>query len=355
VKILLLGEFSALHKNLKEGLVELGHDVTIASSGDGWKSIEGDIDLGSNTTGLIGKFDKAFRLLKVFFKFKGYDIVQFIAPEVFPKAFGINKFLVNKILKNNRKTFLVGAGCNDSVTADFFEKRFKYPQFYKEIKKSSPLWCQTKEGRKYNHWLLENINGYIPIMYEYAQGYRDGGYKRLCPTIPIPMNIDKIQYQFEQSKGKLVFFHGLNRENVKGTSLIRESMDRLQKNYPNQVECILDGKMPLETYLDFLKRVHVVIDQTYSVSVGVNGVYNLAMGKVVVGGGEYEFLQEYNLENSPLIPIKPTVDDIYCQLEALINRQGDLLEISKKSRKFAESVHDYKKIAQCYVDVWDKF
>lgn len=43
--ILLLGEYSALHKNLKEGLNELGYEALIASDGDGWKNIPRDIDL----------------------------------------------------------------------------------------------------------------------------------------------------------------------------------------------------------------------------------------------------------------------------------------------------------------------
>ena len=37
MKILLLGDFSAVHKNLKDGLLELGHDVVLASDGDGFK------------------------------------------------------------------------------------------------------------------------------------------------------------------------------------------------------------------------------------------------------------------------------------------------------------------------------
>ncbi len=36
-KILLFGEFSGLHTNLKEGLEELGYEVTIVSAGDGKK------------------------------------------------------------------------------------------------------------------------------------------------------------------------------------------------------------------------------------------------------------------------------------------------------------------------------
>lgn len=356
MKILLVGEFSALHRNLKEGLVELGHDVSIASSGDGWKSIEGDINLGSNKPGLIGKLDKTIAQLRALLKFRRYDVVQFVAPVVFPKAFGVNKFIVKQILKNNQKVFLVGAGCNDSITADFFENKYKYPQFYKQIKKyNSIMWCQTVEGRKYNSWLLNHINGFIPIMYEYSQGYRDAKYPKLCPTIPIPMNIEKIKYSYNPIEGKLVIFHGLNRENVKGTPLIKEAMERLSANYPDEVECVIDGKMPLETYLQFLNRVHVVIDQAYSVSVGVNGVYNLAMGKVVIGGGEQEFLQEHRLEKSPLISIKPSVDDIYNQLVRLLKKKDEILEMGKASREFAEQVHDYKKIAQQYVDVWDAF
>ncbi len=355
LKILLLGEFSALHKNLKEGLVALGHDVTIASDGDGWKGIKGDVFLGSSKSGVLGKIDKAINLIKVIPVFKDYDVVQFMAPVLFPNVLGINRFIVKNIIKKNKKVFLVAAGATpqNSVIADFCEKQFKYPQWYQEIKKVNPtMWSQTEKGRKYNRWMLDNIHGLIPIMYEYAQGYRDIGYKKLCPTIPIPMNIDKIHYQDNVVQNKLVIFHGLNNEGVKGTPLIRKAMARLQENYPDDVECVIDGKMPLETYLTFIRRVNVVIDQVYSVSVGVNGVYSLAMGKAVVGGGEAEFLKEYGVTSSPLIAIQPSVDDIYHKLENLLKRQDEMIDIGRASRHFAEAVHDYKKVAQQYLDVW---
>lgn len=356
MKVLLLGEFSALHKNLKEGLVEFGHNVDIASSGDGWKSINGDINLGSKRTGFLGIFEKMLNIAKALPKLKNYDVVQFVAPVIFPRYLGINNLIVNYIFKNNCKVFLVGAGCNEPTTADFFEHRFKYPQFYKEIKKSDPnLWCQTEAGRRYDKWFLSKINGFIPIMYEYAQGFRDTHYKKLCPTIPIPMNLKKIFYEDNIILDKLVIFHGLNREGVKGTPLIKQAMDKLQQDYPNDVECIIDGRMPLDEYLLLLRKTNIVIDQVYSVSIGVNGVYNLAMGKVVIGGGEPEFLEEFGLEKSPLIPIQADVDDIYRQLEKLVLRKNDILEMGKASRSFAEEVHNYKKVAQQFVSVWSKY
>lgn len=355
MKILLMGEFSGLHKNLKEGLVELGHEVDIASSGDGWKNVHGDIDLGSSHSGLLGKADKMLNIIKSVPKFKNYDVVQFVAPVLFPRFLGINRIIVNYIFKHNRKVFLVGAGCNDSATADFLEKKFRYPELFFEIKQLYPLWSQTKLGRNYNRWFLKKINGFIPIMYEYAQGYRDIQYEKLCPTIPIPLNVDKIKYEDNIVKNKLVFFHGITREGVKGTPLIREAMKRLKSDYPDQVECILDGGMPLDEYLELLKKTNVVIDQVYSVSSGVNAVYNLAMGKVVVGGGEPEFLEEFNLKDSPLVCIQSSVDDIYNQLEVILKNKHAIVDIGRESRKFAEELHDYKKVAQKYIKVWNEF
>ena len=37
MKILLMGEFSGFYLNLKQGLQELGAEVTLAANGDGWK------------------------------------------------------------------------------------------------------------------------------------------------------------------------------------------------------------------------------------------------------------------------------------------------------------------------------
>ncbi|MEY2922393.1 MAG: hypothetical protein RL108_1015, partial [Bacteroidota bacterium] len=48
MKILLLGEFSGLHNNLKDGLIDLGHEVVIASAQDGFKKIPVDINFESN-------------------------------------------------------------------------------------------------------------------------------------------------------------------------------------------------------------------------------------------------------------------------------------------------------------------
>lgn len=80
MRILLLGEFSALHKNLRDGLRELGHEAVVASVGDGWKRIPADIDLGSQATGWRGRLERIARPVWSLPKLTGYDVVQIINP-----------------------------------------------------------------------------------------------------------------------------------------------------------------------------------------------------------------------------------------------------------------------------------
>jgi len=43
MKILLIGEYSNLHNSLKKGLLNLGHEVILLGSGDGFKKYDVDI------------------------------------------------------------------------------------------------------------------------------------------------------------------------------------------------------------------------------------------------------------------------------------------------------------------------
>ncbi len=358
MKVLLLGEFSGLHKNLKEGLEEHGVEVTLAASGDGWKKIGCDISLGSEKSGIVGKIEKIKNILFAIPKLKGFDVVQLISPIIFPKTLGLNRLLIRYIISRNNKVFLVGAGATsaNSIIADFTEKEFKYPQLFENIKKSSPeIWSQGTAGRRYNRWLIRQVNGYIPIMYEYAEGFRRHDSSKLCETIPIPINIDKVKPFENRAYGKIVIFHGLNREGVKGTPLIREAMENIQKRYPDEVECVIKGKMALDDYLKYLESVNVVIDQAYSVSAGVNALYNMSMGKVVLGGGDQEFLDEMGVDESPLIPIYPSVKDIEYKLERIIKDKHFLAEHGRRSRKFVEDHHDYRNIAKKYLSAWERY
>ena len=107
MKILLLGEFSGVHTNLKEGLEALGHSVTLASSGDSYKNFQGDFNYAPK------KNNKLYRVLfKIIFllltikKLYHYVVVQIIAPNIFVgEILNLNHHNLMKLKKHSKAFF----------------------------------------------------------------------------------------------------------------------------------------------------------------------------------------------------------------------------------------------------------
>lgn len=357
MRILLLGEFSAFHKNLKEGLVALGHEVVLASHGDGWKKIESDIDLNYHHKLLKdGISNRVFPILHIN-QLTGFDVVQIINPFLmYRKLFPAKQYL-QYICKRNKKSFLVGAG-EDSFVWKVARKKMRYGPFDDYLKydiKSDTFFMESKKAYQHNLNILNMVDGIIPIMYDYEIAYEEySNQDKIKKTIPIPMNIDKIEYKPNKIKdGKIVIFHGLNRYGFKGTKYIEEAFDYLREKYPNDLELIIDGGLPLDEYLELMGKTNVVIDQMNSYSLGVNGIYAMAMGKVVIGGAEPESLKSnYRVTTSPIINVTPNSIELIKVIENLIEKKNSIENMGIESREFVKQHHDYKKIAQEYLKIW---
>lgn len=353
MKILLLGEFSALHKNLKEGLVELGHEAVVAASGDGFKKVPVDISFDTNLHGVLGKVHRRMKPIFKLPSMMGYDVVQLISPFVFDMSYFPKEYFLKILLRFNHKLFLLGAG-SDAYFWRYGRKSLKYGPFDDflsfDLKKNSHQ-METDESFAYNKKILNLSRGVIPIMYEYEISYESEKGKRLN-TVPIPINTHKIEYIDNLIGKKITVFHGLTRYGFKGTRHVEEAFKYLSKKYPNDLELIIDGQMPLNEYLDVMKRTNVVIDQMYSHSLGVNGVYALAMGKVVMGGAEPESFKSLGVQSSPVINLKPNAQSIINEVEKLLDRRDQISKIGLESRIFAEKVHGHINVAQQYIDTW---
>jgi len=188
-------------------------------------------------------------------------------------------------------------------------------------------------------------------MYEYEVSYSSAS-NRLA-TIPMPVNTDKIKYIPNKVGKKLVVFHGLNRYGAKGTHYVEEAFRVLAERYPNDLELIIDGTMPLNEYLEVMARTNVVLDQVNSYSCGMNAIYALAMGKVVLGGAEPESLASLGVEQSPVVNVKPNAKSIIEQIELLLKNRDEFESLGCQARKFAQDVHGHIKVAQTYVDAWN--
>jgi len=167
MRILLVGEFSSLHKNLKEGLNELGHEVTIAADSCGWMEIKPDINFSSARKGLVGKIETyVINPLKSLDLLKGYDIVQFVSPLVLhPKTLSIVKYFYRKIISNNSKSFLLSAG-DDSYFATVANEELDYSP-WKDAEKYDGFDSSTWKSQRIVDWnqeLVSLVDGVIPIM-----------------------------------------------------------------------------------------------------------------------------------------------------------------------------------------------
>lgn len=350
MKVLLIGEFSSLHKNLKEGLIKSRNiDVTLISGGDGWKQI-GGVDLSLPQSGQYKNkvhFYKA--LFKVIKEQKGYDVVQLMNVNQFPVL--LNTELVKILKRNNRKLAVLSAGDDYALLKSYKRGLFEYYIY----DAAEPL-RYGKSVRGFMEVLSalnvqRQVDMIIPTAYEYEVGYREE--EKATPIIPYPINLDSLVYKDNIVKERVVFFHGLNREKEKGTPYIREAMQRLKERYPNDVETIIDGRMPYDKYLEVMARANVLLDQCMAYGYGINGCIGMAQGKVVMSGGfREENIRALGVDNAPGVYIKPDVDFIFMKLCEVLEKKSEFLEWGQKSRQFVEQVHDYEKVANKYLEVW---
>jgi len=352
MKILLLGEFSALHKNLQDGLQALGQHAVIASAGDAWKNIDRDIDLNFPARTIFGKIRRRFRPLEKLHEMAGFDVVQLMNPFLFYGKFFPSRLFINQIAKRNKTFFMLAAG-DDAYFWRYGKAAMKYGPFEDYLKydiKADRFFMEDDAALRFNNYIINKSRGIIPIMYEYAKSYE--GQSKLRNVIPIPINTTKIKYKENKPGAKMVIFHGLNRYGFKGTRHVENAFELLAKKYPNDLELIIDGKKPLDEFLKLMERVNVVIDQTSSYSCGVNAVYALAMGKVVMGGAEPESLISLGVKSTPVINITPDAASIVSNVQMLIEQKKEFERLGFESRLFAEKVHGHINIAGKYIKAW---
>lgn len=348
MEVLLVGDLSSFHVNLKEGLDQIGHSVQLASRGDGFKKTS-STDLYMPKT----KLEKILFLKNDIKKYFGHDIVQFVQYNNFgTMQLNYNYYVQKKIIENNSYSFL--SSCGNNPLTYSIKDELRYNPYEDNIK--FDLDGRNKYTRKDRIKEIKRISklvdGIIPTNYTYDLAYKD--YTNLMNIIPMPVNTSKIKYSPQNiTESKLKIFHGITREGFKGTRYIKEAMEKLKENYPNEVEIIIDGKMPLKKYLNILEEANIVIDQALTYEYGVNAMYSMAMGKVVLSGNEPESINALGREDIPIINITPSVEDIYNKLEQLVMERKKIIEIGQKSRKFVEDFHDYRKVAQQYVNAWN--
>ena len=356
MKVLLLGEYSGYFFNLKKGLQEAGVDCTLAASGDGWKKISGaDIELfgeqrNNKLQVLFSSFIHPIMHLRKLF---GFDVVYMVGPGVFPRQ--INMFMIKAIKRHSKSMYISVAGDCNSLYQSYVNGELEYYTYTDNPEACRKHDSNSKTGMALNRQedeIYRLVDGIIPIMYEYAVGLKK--YPNKCETIPLPFDASKIEYCENKIDGKIRIMHGVIKEKYKGTDIILQALKIIEQRHPNEVEIIVDGKMPLNEYLEKLKGINILVDQCKEHCYGLNALYAMAEGRIVLGGASENSLKEFGLSSCPVIHIEPNVDMIVDRLETLITQKHLFPKLGKESREYVEKMHNHLTIAQKYISLWEK-
>lgn len=359
MRILLLGEYSNVHATLARGLRELGHQVVVASDGDGWKDYARDIDLARGN-GLWGKIKFLFRLLNAFRHFKHYDVVQLINPVFLElKAAKIYPFY-RFLRKHNGKIFLCALGMDYywmKVGSD--GRTFRYSDFkignqsrsYPGLEAQQKDWLHGQKGAL-NQMIASDCDGIIAGLYEYYASYQLFFPEK---TTFIPLPLVRTPSPHKTIHPKIRFFIGIQktRSEYKGTDIMLEALQRVHEQRPDECEIVKVESVPFEQYKEILDSSDVLLDQLYGYTPGMNALLAMAKGLVVVGGGEpenYQILHENILR--PIVNVEPNLQSVTNGLNGLLDHKSQLPRMSAESQEYVRKHHDYRTVAKQYLEFW---
>lgn len=378
MRILLIGEFSRLHNSLKEGLIALGHEVVLVANGDGFKNYPADLStkakfceskVGSffrNAIYKVTSFDLIYLEFGIRFyhhlkKLKNFDVVQLINESPIQTIPTLERYLLKKIVTNNKKIFLLCCGVDYEVAKFMIEKKARYsimnPYFENPESKNEYRYILDflKPNHKKTHdYIYENIQGVIASDMDYVFPLQEN--PKFLGLIPNPINSDKIQYSEIENSDKITIFLGINRGTYysKGIVFFEKALAIIKQKYSEKIEIIIAKSLPYKDYIKLYDQAHIILDQVYAFDQGYNALEAMAKGKAVFTGAEKEFEKHYNLSDKVAINALPDVDYLVSELSFLIENPLEITAIGSRARKFIEKEHNYIMIAEKYLEKWKK-
>lgn len=385
-----------MHATLAEGLRSFGHEVVVASDGDGWKDYPRDIDLKRPGTPGAGTLRQ--RLLDAFYlvrlrwlfatKFRGFDVVQIINPVFLPlRAERIANYY-KKLRRNNGKVFMAAYGMDHYwVKAGLDCKTFRYSDFnigsvirrdLPENKNFIDEWLNGPKG-DLNKSIAEDCNGIPAGLFEYwasYSAYLPDEHKYKLHYIPFPIKVNVASWPKEslmsaegEASRPVRFFIGIQRSRsaYKGTDIMLRALERVKERYPQLVDIHKVESVPFEEYRRLMQNSDVILDQLYSYTPAMNALEAMSQGLVAVGGAEPEYytLQEQSYSNGssnagnseplrPIINVAPNESSVYEALCSIVEHREELPRLKRESREFVKRYHDHTIVAEQYLNFWNR-
>lgn len=363
MRILLLGEYSNVHSSLAQGLRALGHSVTVASDGDGWKDYPRDVNLKRPSLGVGGTSLYLWRLLCSFPTFRGFDIVQLIGP-VFLDLRAERLWPLYRFLRKHNRRIVMGAYGMDYyyIKGCLTPGVFRYSDFCigGEERHTSDTALFRREWwfgakKELNQRIARDADAIVAGLYEYWASYHSAA-SELCDKlsyIPFPVRLSsESKVKPRKMADPVRFLIGIqsHRNVYKGTDIMLRALRRVEAECPAECRVTEVHSVPFAQYVKLMENQEVILDQLYSYTPAMNALEAMARGLVAVGGGEpemYELMNEPELR--PVLNVLPDEEDVHRVLLHLVKERDALLPVlQRQTRDFLVRHHDYIKVARAY-------
>jgi glycosyltransferase involved in cell wall biosynthesis len=291
---------------------------------------------------------------------KGFDVVQFINESPLGISPSEEKKIILFLNENNDKLYLLSCG-TDYISVDYaLHGSLRYSIFEAYKKEQAPkelftaLKYTTEPFKDLHKFMYSVVEGVIASDMDYHLPLKN--HPKYLGMISNPIILENFQLTEASKDGLIHVFLGINRSNyyTKGIQYFEEALNIIENKYPNKIKICRVENLPYNEYINIYNKAHIVLDQVLSYDQGYNALEAMAKGKVVFTGAEKEFEQYYNLNKKVAVNVIPDAIAIAKQLEDLITHPEKMVEISINARKFVEQEHDCKKIANQYIENWNK-
>lgn len=382
-RILLVGEYSNVNGTLTRALRTEGYDVRMVSDGDDWKGYRQDVCL-RRAPGPLGTLRYLLRLGREMLRWRGYDLVVINNPVHFVSLRARRSRRVYDYLRRHNRAVVLEAIGDDYcyIRRSYEDRPLRYSDFYTPThevdhdwnRANIQGWLRDAERVDCCRHVADTCHAIVAGLYEYYEAYHHyypdkthfmplpieegGAYPQPLPQGGEPVSEDNncqlsiVNCQFSP----LRLFVGIQRlrSQLKGTDILLRVARELEQRYPQRVEVVVAENLPFTEYLRLMRSCHVLLDQIYSYTPAMNALQAMAMGLVVVSGGEpeaYEQLETLFPSDGerlrPVVNVLPDEDSVRATLEDLVLHPDRLPELSRQGQLFVRHYHSATLSAHC--------
>ena len=346
MKILIVGELASVGFYLAQGFLELGVEVTHIAHAHSIRKDEAQLQFNLTSQSNY----KVVRVLHRYFnplfldELNGFNFVIYIDLLPFNSTEAINLRVLRKLKRNNGPIFFWSLGCDSKVREWQRKNNFTKCNLCLLYDQKSTV-CKCDSKAKYEESFMKEITKIIPGAKEYYNAHRTS--EKMTDAIQMPMkSVENISVGIGN---EIQFLHGLNRYGFKGTPIIEYVFDRLSKEKANASFVITKMKLNLNDWKSLLSESDVIVDQLFNMSLGMNSLYSLAHGKLLVAGAVDNKI--FEIPDPPMVSSEGSIEGLTRSLVHVIDNYDQLKYLKEEAILYIERHHSPLAVAKKFIKV----